>query len=755
MSTSTTNFTSNASWNAESSSGTSSNRAGLSEAQLSLAYHVALETRAAIIQCMTMKGRGEGVEFWIGGPGEEVHGTATALALHNAIRVETDEPGDLGLFLHYRSDALASMNLSLLGRDDFCLAYFQQALSRVTDPHSNGRQMVMHLCLPEYGIQPVQSPVGMQLGKAAGYARGLQVKGQRGLAVGIVGDGTTAEGDMHDTMQAASIWKLPLLIIVTDNEVAITVRPEDGRGIRDYATYARAFDLQYFHADGHDFIDTYTVTRQAAEAVLSEGRSAILHVEVPRLMGHSSSSGGQFDYEARDPLLEFGSWLIGEGILPEEAVFQRHELDKRKSYFEVHELGTLMEDTLVRVRETVAEVRQEPSPSPLAGNLWEHAHPPYPSVIEPEAASERTTRVQINEALNLALDRTLATGKAAMWGQDVGHRGGIFQVSAGLREKYPELVRDAPINEPMIVGTALGAALHSDLALLPEIQFGDYSLNCLHWFVHMGNLYWTTAGQSAANITVRMPVDPVQGGAAYHSMSVDGFYGNIPGLVIVHPTSSYDAYGLLRTAAEYSGPVLQLESKRLYRMKLGPALPGEPEDAKVLRDLKRSGEPLPIDDYRIPFGKAARRHAGSDITVVAWGWAGWMATSAAKTLSANRGAEADVLDLRTLVPYDRDAILESARRTGRVLIAQNDRTFAGFCRQIQGDLIDSLPGITVRVIGQKNTPAVGQARTLEDATVLQEAELYDAMDALVDLKPSAWLDNELHWLGSAPGRRTV
>ncbi len=755
MSTSTTNFSPNDSWSKDAATGAPSTRAGLSEEQLSQAYHVALETRAAIIQCMTMKGRGEGVEFWIGGPGEEVHGTATALALHHAIREDAEEPGDLGLFLHYRSDALASMNLALQGRDDFCRSYFQQALSRVTDPHSNGRQMVMHLCMPEYGIQPVQSPVGMQLGKAAGYARGLQVKGQRGLAVGIVGDGTTAEGDMHDTMQAASIWKLPLLIIVTDNEVAITVRPEDGRGIRDFATYARAFDLQYFHADGHDFIDTYSVTRQAAEAVLSEGRSAILHVEVPRLMGHSSSSGGQFDYEARDPLLEFGSWLIGEGILAEEAVFQRHELDKRKSYFEVHELGTLMEETLARVRTTVAEVRDEPSPSPEAGDLWKHLHPPYPSVVEPELTGDRVTRIQINEALNLALDRTLATGKAAMWGQDVGHRGGIFQVSVGLREKYPELVRDAPINEPMIVGTALGAALHSDLALLPEIQFGDYSLNCLHWFVHMGNLYWTTAGQSAANMTVRMPVDPVQGGAAYHSMSVDGFYGNVPGLVIVHPTSSYDAYGLLRTAAEYKGPVLQLESKRLYRMKLGRALPGEPEDAKVLRELKRAGEPLPIEDYKIPFGKAARRHAGSDLTVIAWGWAGWMATTAAKTLASNRGVTADVLDLRTLIPYDRDAILESARRTGRVLIAQNDRTYGGFCRQIQGDLMDALPGITIRVIGQQNTPAVGQARTLEDATVLQEADLYDAMDALVDLRPSAWLDNELHWLGSAPGRRAV
>jgi 2-oxoisovalerate dehydrogenase E1 component len=704
---------------------------------------------------MTMKGRGEGVEFWIGGPGEEVHGAATALALHHAVRETGEEPGDLGLFLHYRSDALAAMNMALQGRDDFCQAYFRQALSKVTDPHSEGRQMVMHLCMPEVGIQPVQSPVGMQLGKAAGYARGLQIKRQRGLAVAIVGDGTTAEGDMHEAMQAASIWKLPLLIIVTDNEVAITVRPEDGRGIKDYATYARAFDLQYFSADGHDFIDTYAVTREAAEAVAAEGRSAVLHVEVPRLMGHSSSSGGQFDYEARDPLLEFGSWLVSEGVLAEEAIFQRMALDKRKSYFEVHELGTLMDETLARIREIVAEVRDEPSPSAQSGDVWRHDHPPYPSVIEPEASGDRGTRIQINEALNLALDRTLAGGKAAMWGQDVGERGGIFQVSVGLRDKYPELVRDAPINEPLIVGTAVGAALHSDLALLPEIQFADYSLNCLHWFVHMGNLFWTTAGQSAVNITVRMPVDPVQGGAAYHSMSVDGFYGGIPGLVITHPCSAYDAYGLLRTAAEYAGPVLQLESKRLYRLKLGPSLPGEPEDAKVLRELKRDGQQLPIEDYRIPFGKAARRRSGDDITVIAWGWAGWMATSAADQLEASRGIRADVFDLRTLVPYDRDAVFESARRTGRVLVAQNDRTFAGFCRQIQGDLVDSIPGVIVRVIGQKNTPAVGQARTLEDAIVVQEHDVYEAMDALADLRPNAWLENELHWLGSAPGRRTV
>jgi len=725
--------------------------ADLSASDLRHAYEVALETRAQIVTCMAMKTRGEGVEFWIGGPGEEVHGTAAALALHRQVR-ETGPGGDLALFCHYRSDALAAMNAALQGDETFVLDYFRQALSRTTDPHSGGRQMVMHMCRPELGLWPVQSPVGMQLGKAAGYARGLQLLKRRGLAVGIVGDGTTGESDFHEAMMAASLWRLPLLIVVTNNNVAITVSPEDGRGIRDYGKYAGAFGLDYFTCDGHDFMDTYAVTKQAAASVLDNGRSALLVASVPRLMGHSSSSGGQFDFEERDPLLEFGGWLENNDILPAGAIFRRGEVDRRKSYFEVHHTGALMDHGLEKVRGAFSQARQEPIPSVEAGDVWRHSHPPFPEVEEPEVTPRSTTRVQINEALNLALDRILADGKAAIWGQDVGHRGGIFKVTQGLIEKYPEQVRDAPINEPMIVGTAMGAALHRELTLLPEIQFGDYTLNCLHWFVHLGNLYWSTNGQTPVNVTIRTPVDPVLGGALYHSMSVDGFYGNIPGLVITIPSCAYDAYGLLRTAAAYTGPVLQLEPKRLYRMKLGPALPGEARDPKVLQAARRRGEMPSFDDYRIPFGKAATRRQGRDLTVVGWGWAAWQAVSAANTVAKHRGIETEVLDLRTLKPYDREAIFASARRTGRVLVVSNDRTFAGFARQIQGDLVENVPGATVRVVGQLDTPAVGQSRALEDAITLQVEDIVDALNALADERPGAWLENDLHWLSYAPSQ---
>ena len=155
----------------------------------------------------------------------------------------------------------------------------------------------------------------------------------------------------------------------------------------------------------------------------------------------------------------------------------------------------------------------------------------------------------------------------------------------------------------------------------------------------------------------------------------------------------------------------------------------------------------------MPIGKLARRRGGQALTVVSWGWTCWQAVAAADRLARDRGIEVEVLDLRTLVPYDREALLESARRTGRVLIAQADRTFAGFGRQIQGDLIESLPGIAVRVVGQMNTPAVGQARVLEDQITLQEQDIYDAMESLAEAQPQAWLDNELHWLRWAPTRR--
>ena len=175
-----------------------------------------------------------------------------------------------------------------------------------------------------------------------------------------------------------------------------------------------------------------------------------------------------------------------------------------------------------------------------------------------------------------------------LWGQDVARLGGVMQATAGLKDRYPDRVLDAPLNEPLIVGTAMGLSLHSDLVALPEVQFGDYSFNAFHWLIHLGNFHWASNGKASASVILRMPTDPFGGGAIYHSMSCEGYFSSIPGLVLVMPSTSFDAYGLLMTAAGYGGPVVVLEPKFAYRRALGPALPGEPTDEDEIARMKRN-----------------------------------------------------------------------------------------------------------------------------------------------------------------------
>jgi pyruvate/2-oxoglutarate/acetoin dehydrogenase E1 component len=271
--------------------------------------------------------------------------------------------------------------------------------------------------------------------------------------------------------------------------------------------------------------------------------------------------------------------------------------------------------------------------------------------------------------------------------------------------------------------------MHEDLWAFPEIQFGDYSLNCLHWFVAMGLWNWTTNGRSVPRVCVRMPVDPFRGGAVYHSMSVDGYFTPIPGLVIAVPSTSFDVYGLLRSALHYEGPVLILEPKILYRQALGPALPDEPAELNATR-LMKGEDIVGVGDYRVPFGKAVVRRAGTDMTLVAWGWAVHQALEAATVLEAE-GVSVEVIDLRTLVPYDIACVRTSVEKTGRLVVAHPDRTFGSFGRQVQGDVVEALPGTPTLIVGMRNVPACSQSVELEDSIALQTDWIAQAVRQLL------------------------
>jgi 2-oxoisovalerate dehydrogenase E1 component len=693
--------------------------------ELALVYRVACRSRVTEEHIVRLASRGE-VKFAIWGPGEEVHGVATALALSRLVG-----PSRFGIVPHYRSGALCAAWCELNGRAGFTRDVLRQQFSKDTDPMSRGRQMVYHLDVKEVGILPVQSPVGMQLGKAAGYALGFKLKGVHdAVTVGIVGDGTTAEGDMHDTMNAVSVWSLPTIVMVTDNGVAISTRPDEGRGIKDFAAYAAGFGVKHFSCDGRDFDDVYQTTWACARYVRDEQKPAFLHVHhLPRFNGHSSAADMTFDLGQDDPLVRFGQQLVERGVLSDGDELRRVPGEGR-DFFAHHELGRIMGQEDEGVRALFEAVRAEPDPP--TSSVSDHIYPPFPQVTEQAASGQ--TQITYGGAIRAALDHIIRSGRGAMWGQDVARLGGVMQASAGLLQRNPGKVFDAPLNEPLILGTACGAGLHDDFVALPEIQFGDYSLNAFHWLVHMGNLYWCTNGNSKMSVILRMPTDPFGGGAVYHSMSVDGYFTPIPGLVVVMPSTSWDVYGLLLTAADYAGPVVVLEPKWMYRQTLGPAFPGEPTDKDAIlalkKDIMRGVVPEIDPALRVPFGKAVTRRAGEHATLVAWGRAVWTGMKAAEQLE-KEGISVEVIDLRTLVPPDLDAVYESVQRTGRLLVAAEDRSFAGFVRTIQGHAVERFPGLPTRALGQKNIPGIAQSIKLEEATVLTADDICAAAREIV------------------------
>jgi 2-oxoisovalerate dehydrogenase E1 component len=694
-------------------------------AELAHAYRVAIRSRTTEEYIVRLVSRGE-VKFAIWGPGEEVHGVATALALSRVL-----SPDNFGFVPHYRSGALVSMWLGLHGKDTFALDLMRQQFSKATDAVSGGRQMVNHQHYPNHGVLPVQSPVGMQLGKAAGYAKGYKLLGREdGVAMAIVGDGTTAEGDMHDAMNAASVWNLPLIIMVTDNNIAISTTPQEGRGIKDWAAYARAFGLEHFECDGRDFDDVYNTTLALAGHVQDNQSGVILHVrDLPRFNGHSSAADVTFDLSQEDPLISWGKQLVEKGVL-EEADTLRRKQGEGRDFFAHHEVGRIMEEEIDNVRSIISQVRSEPEPDPAS--IFDHIYAPFPAVDE--TASEGETNITYAAAIRGALDHIISDSNGVVVGQDVGGLGGVMTATAGLKAKHPDRVINAPLNEPLIVGTAMGASLHDGLTMLPEVQFGDYVYNAFHWLVYLGNLHWSSMGQANSNVILRMPTDPFGGGAIYHSMSNDGYFSSIPGLVLLMPSTSLDAYGLLLTAAEYDGPVVILEPKFAYRLALGSRIPGEPEGDDNVEDLKKAimrGEVPELDpSVRVPFSKAAIRRSGSDVTIVAWGRAVYTALDAARKLEAE-GTSAEVIDLRTLVPPDLDTVYESVGRTGRLVVASEDRPFAGFARSIQGHVTERFDGVPTRAVGQKNVPGIGQSPTLEKATVLNVGDIVTAAQDVV------------------------
>jgi 2-oxoisovalerate dehydrogenase E1 component len=522
-----------------------------------------------------------------------------------------------------------------------------------------------------------------------------------------------------------------VVIGVVDNGMAISVEPSSGRAICDMAAYAKAFGADFYVTDGNDFLDVYQNYRVAMGKAKARQRPAIIWVQnLPRLNNHSSAAQFQFDLGQHDPLVDFGQEMVREGLLDADQVMQRNPEALTGNFFNNYQLGAIAQREQREIEETWEAVAQEPDPT--LEQTKEDVRLEFPPTSEPDYTG-RPTHIMINGAIRAALRDTIEENPLT-WvnGQDTGMKGGVMQATAGLWELFPKHVTDAPINEPAIMWIALGYALNEKAIAFPEIQFGDYSTSGLHAMVHAGGLLWTSGGTRKVNWNLRLPVEPGIYGAVYHSTPLEGLYAAIPGMTIVAPSTSRDAYGLIRSAAEYAGPVIIFEPKKLYRLPIGDAFPNEPRDPEEAKEKYkdislRRGIPDIDRDFRVPLGKAAIRRQGKDLTLVTWGLSHYLSLNALKPLR-EAGISVELIDLRTIVPPDMETVLKSVGKTGRLLVVHQDRVFSSLGREIQGQVHEAFPGtqIHTKVLGMEPVPGIPQARPMEDAVRVSEEDIVRA-----------------------------
>ncbi|MBV8072057.1 MAG: dehydrogenase E1 component subunit alpha/beta [Acidobacteriaceae bacterium] len=604
--------------------------------------------------------------FQISGAGHEAVQIAAGLALR---------PGEDWVVPYYRDRALC-LTLGMTAED-----MLLQAVGAARDPSSGGRQMPSHWSSPKLRILTGSSPTGTQFLQAAGCAQGKRYQNPDSEEITLVcgGEGATSEGEFWECMNAACLERLPLLVLVEDNGYAISVPVERQTAGGNIARLLEGFpNLLRLEIDGTSFVESFRALQHAVAYCRGGHGPALVHAAVIRPYSHSLSDDERLykppaerEQEAsRDPLRTFPELLVREGILDRHAVdLITREIDK-----EVAEIS-------LRV------LRDDPPPQGSALQfLYSDRVDPCSRRFEAEPHLRGEPRTMVDAINQTVAEEMRRDPRVLVFGEDVADcsreqnltlvkgKGGVFKATNGLQREFGSgRCFNTPIAEASIIGRAIGLAARG-LKPVPEIQFFDYIWPAMMQIRdELANFRWRSNNGFSAAVVIRVPIGGyLTGGAIYHSQCGEVTFTHVPGLRVVFPSNALDACGLLRTAIRADDPVLFLEHKKLYR---------EPYNRA----------PHPGIDFTIPFGKAKTVKLGQSLTMTTSGALVQKPLQAALQIEQRRrGASIEVIDLRTLAPYDWETIAASVRKTSRVLIAHEDMLSWGYGAELAARIANEL-----------------------------------------------------------------
>lgn len=616
---------------------------------------------------------------WFSGIGQEAISVGATMALH---------PDEYIMPLHRNLGVFTSRKIPFKK----LFAQWQGKKSGFT----KGRDRSFHFGTNEYHIVGMISHLGAMLGVANGISTAHLLNNDKKVSLVFSGDGGTSEGDFHEAMNVAAVWSLPVVFLIENNGYGLSTPSNEQFKCKQFIDKGIGYGMEAYQVDGNNILEVYHKMSELTESMRKAPRPVLLECMTFRMRGHEEASGTKYvpqelfdEWGKKDPISNYEAFLMAEGVL--------NDALKQSVYDELKQ----------GMDEDLAEVFAEPEIVADTEEELRDIYAPYQQVITEAQGPSSTKRLvdAISDGLRQSMEKFDNT---VVMGQDVAEYGGVFKITDNFYKQFGKArVRNTPITESSILGAGYGLAIKGYKAIV-EMQFSDFVSCGFNQIVNnLAKSHYRWA--QAADVVVRMPTGAGVGAGPFHSQSTEAWFFHVPGLKIVYPSNPYDAKGLLCASIEDPNPVMFFEHKALYRS----------IEAEV-----------PDNYYTLEIGKAASVSSGDELTVITYGWGVHWAIEACQKL----GISAEIVDLKTLLPWDKDTVKAAVEKTGKVLVLHEDTMIGGIGAEIAAWISEhcftSLDA-PVKRVASLDTP-VPLAKDLEE-NFLPKKRLVEALQAL-----SAW-----------------